>query len=46
VIKSRKLKWARHTAYMRQMKNAHKVWVGKFEGDRQPKDLGIYGRTI
>jgi hypothetical protein len=31
VIKSRRMRWAGHAAHMREMRNAHKILVGKPE---------------
>jgi hypothetical protein len=35
VIKSRRMRWARHVARMRDRRGVHKVSVGKPEGKRQ-----------
>jgi hypothetical protein len=34
VIKSRSMRWAGHVACMGEMKNAHKILVGKHKGKR------------
>jgi hypothetical protein len=41
MIKSRKMRWAKHAACMGEMRNAYKMLVGKPEGKRQ---LGISRR--
>jgi hypothetical protein len=35
MIKSRRMKWARHVAHMGEMRNAYNSLVGKPEGNRQ-----------
>jgi hypothetical protein len=34
MIKSRRMRWAGHVARMREMRNAHRILVGKPEGKR------------
>jgi hypothetical protein len=36
MIKSRRMRWARHVARNEQKKNAHSILVGKPEGKRSP----------
>jgi hypothetical protein len=46
VIKSRRMRWVGHVAYMRAMKNAYSVFVGKLEGNDHSENSGIRGRII
>jgi hypothetical protein len=34
MIKSRRMRWARHVAEMREKRNVYRVLVGKLEGKR------------
>jgi hypothetical protein len=36
VIKSRRMRWAGHVAYMGERRGVHRVLVGKYEGMRPP----------
>jgi hypothetical protein len=38
--------YARHVAYMREQRNAHRLLVGKPKGKNHLEDLGIDGRII
>jgi hypothetical protein len=40
------MRWMEHIAYMRMMKNAYKILVGKLKGRNLSEDLGIDGRII
>ena len=44
VIKSRRLRWARHVARMGEGRGVHKVLVGKPEGRNHLRDTGVDGR--
>jgi hypothetical protein len=46
VIKSRRMRCARHIARMRKMRNVYNILVGKPEGKNHSEDLGIDGRII
>jgi hypothetical protein len=46
VIKSRKMRWARHVARMGEMRNAYMHSVGTPEGKNHSEDLGVDGRII
>jgi hypothetical protein len=46
VIKSRSMRWVGHAASMGETRNAHKISVGKTEGERILEDLGVDGRVI
>jgi superfamily II helicase len=39
VIKSRRMRWTGHVARMREMRNAQKLLVGKYEGTRARETL-------
>ena len=45
VMKSRKMRWAGHVAYLREKRNAIGVLVGKPEKRGYLEDLGIDGRV-
>ena len=45
VIKSRRLRWARHVARMEEGRNAFKILTGKL-AERRQEGIGVYGRTI
>jgi hypothetical protein len=40
-VKSRKMRWAGYVAGMGEMRNAHKVLVGKPERKNHSEDLGL-----
>jgi hypothetical protein len=44
VIKSRRLKWVGHVARMGEGRGVYRVLVGKPEGKRPLRDLGLGGR--
>ena len=44
--KSRKMRWARHVAYMGDRRGAYKILVGKPEGNYHLKDLDADGRVL
>jgi hypothetical protein len=46
VIKSRRMRWARHVARIGEMRNAYKVLVSKSEGKNHSKNVGLDGRII
>jgi hypothetical protein len=46
VIKTRRIRWARHIARMRQVRNVFKILFGKSEGRRPLGRPGIDGRII
>jgi hypothetical protein len=46
VMKSRRMRWTGHAAHMGERRNAYKIFVGKPEGMRSLKDLGIRGRIM
>jgi hypothetical protein len=46
VIKSRRMRWAGHVAHMGEIRNAYNILVGKPEGKRPLRRLGIVGRII
>jgi hypothetical protein len=35
MIKSRRMRWARHVARMGEKRNAYRIFVGKLEGKRE-----------
>jgi hypothetical protein len=45
-MKSRKIKWARHVARIRKMRNSYKISVGEPEGKRFLEDLGVDGKIL
>jgi hypothetical protein len=46
VIKSRRKRWARHVACVRERRCVCKVLVGKLERKNQLEDPGVDGRII
>jgi len=44
VIKSRRMKWARHVARMRKRRGVYRVLVGKPEGKNHLGDPGVDGK--
>jgi hypothetical protein len=46
VIKSKVMRWAEDAARMGEMRNAHKILVGKPEVINHSDDLGIDGKII
>ena len=46
MIKSRRLRWAGHTARMEEGRSAFKILTGKPTGKRPLGGLGVDGRTI
>jgi hypothetical protein len=46
MIKSRRMRWARHEAHMGNGRGVYMVWVGKSEGKRHWGDSGVDGRII
>jgi hypothetical protein len=40
------MRWARYVTRVAEMRNAHKIPVGKLEGKNHFEDLGVDGRTI
>jgi hypothetical protein len=46
VIKSRRVRWARHVALMGKMRNAYIILVGKHEGKNHMEDLRVDGKMI
>jgi hypothetical protein len=46
VIKSERMKWARHIARMGEVRNAYKMLVRKPEGRDHLEDLGMDGRIL
>jgi hypothetical protein len=46
IIKSRKMKWAGHIAFMGEIKNPYRILVRKPEGRNYLEDLGIDERII
>jgi hypothetical protein len=43
VIKSRRMRWARHVARMGAMRNAYRIFIGEPEGKIQLGRLGVDG---
>jgi hypothetical protein len=41
VVKSRRIRWARHVAHMGKMRNAYKILIVKPEWRDHSEDLGI-----
>jgi hypothetical protein len=46
MIKSKRMKWARHVARVGEKRNAYTVSVGKLERKNHLEDLGLDGRII
>jgi hypothetical protein len=46
VIKSRRLRWARHVARMGEVSGAYRVWWGDLREERHLKNPGVDGRII
>jgi hypothetical protein len=46
MVTSRKMSWVGHVVLMGEVRNAHKILVGKPEGTSHSEDLGIDGRII
>ena len=46
MIKSRRLRWARHVVRMEEVRSAFKILTGKPTGKRPLGRLGVDGRTI
>jgi hypothetical protein len=46
VVKSRRMRWARHVARIGEERGVHKVLVGKPEAKRPLGDPDVHGRTI
>jgi hypothetical protein len=46
MIKSRRIRWARHVARMGEMKHKHKILFESLEGRNHSEDLGVDGRII
>jgi hypothetical protein len=46
VIKSRRMRWARHVACMGEMRNAYNILVGKLKGRDHLEDTDIDGKII
>jgi hypothetical protein len=44
VIKSRRMRWARHVACMGEWRGVYRVLVGRPEGKNHWEDLGVDGR--
>jgi hypothetical protein len=45
-IKSRKMNWAGHVAWLGEIRNAYKILVGKPEGRRPLRRPSVDGRVI
>jgi hypothetical protein len=45
-IKSRRMRWVRQVARMREIRNSYKIPVGNLKGRDQAEDISIGGRTI
>jgi hypothetical protein len=46
VIKARRIRWARHVARMGERRGAYRILMGKPEGKKHLRKLGIDGRII
>jgi hypothetical protein len=46
VIISRRMRWARHVARMREGRGAYRILVGRLEGRNHLEDPGVDGRII
>jgi hypothetical protein len=46
VIRSRKIRWAKHVALVEKMRNAHKIIVGNLKGRSYSEDLGVDGMNL
>jgi len=46
LIKSRRMRWARHVARMGEERGVYRVLVGKPEGRNQREDLGVDGWIV
>jgi hypothetical protein len=46
MLKSRSMRWSKHVARMEAKRNAHRVLVGKPEGERPLRRLDVGGRII
>jgi hypothetical protein len=46
IMKSRKMRWARHVARMGERRGVHRVLVGKPEGKNHLEGPGVDGRII
>jgi len=46
MIKSRRMRWAGHVARMGEERGVYRVLVGKPDGKRPLRDLGVDGRII
>jgi hypothetical protein len=46
VLKSRRIRWARHVACIEDRRGAYSVLAGKPEGKRELGNLGVDGRII
>jgi hypothetical protein len=44
MIKSRRMRWARHVARMGEMRNAYKILVEILKGKAHAEDLGVDGK--
>jgi hypothetical protein len=42
IIKSRKMKWTGSIARVREMRNTHKIVIGKAEGKEHSHNLGVH----
>jgi len=46
VIKSKRVTWNWHVPHLGEVRNAHKILIGKSEGKRQLEDPGVGGNII
>jgi len=46
VIKSRRMRFEEHVTHTAEMKNAHKILVGRLEGKDHSEDLGVDGSIM
>jgi hypothetical protein len=46
MIKSRRMRCVRYVIWMEEMRNAHKILVGKPEGRDHSEDQGVDGKII
>jgi hypothetical protein len=46
VIESKRMRWARHVARRKEIRNVYKVWSGDLKGRDSLEDLCVEGRIL